>query len=57
MAGFLSQAFKPRAYSELIAGKTIAQAGCEPILHMRHFQTNKCFSDALVADMQMRNKV
>jgi hypothetical protein len=50
------QAYKPRAYSELVAGKTIAQAGCEPILHMRHFQTSKAFSDALVADITSRNR-
>jgi hypothetical protein len=50
------QVFKPRAYSELIAGKSIAQAGCEPILHMRHFQTSKAFSAALVADITSRNR-
>jgi len=45
----------PRAYAELIGGKTVAAAGCVPILHMRHFQKNKQLSDALVADMTGRH--
>ena len=30
--------FRPRTYTELIGGRTAADIGCEPILHMRHFQ-------------------
>lgn len=31
------------------------QAGCEPILHMRHFQKAGFLSDELVADITSRN--
>lgn len=50
------EAYRPRPYSDLINGKTIAQAGCVPILHMRHFQRNKSLSDTLVQDIMSRNK-
>jgi hypothetical protein len=30
--------FHPKAYSERVAGRTIADLGGEPILHMRGFQ-------------------
>lgn len=43
--------FRPKAYSETIDGKSVAQAGCRSILHMRHFQQHKCLSDDLVADI------
>lgn len=49
------EAFKPRAYTSTIAGKTVAQAGCEPILHMRFFTQNKQFSEQLVQDIVTRN--
>lgn len=32
------RAFHPKAYTELIDGRTMADLGSEPILHMRHFQ-------------------
>ena len=32
--------FHPRPYEELVGGKTMAQAGCRPILHMRDFQVS-----------------
>jgi hypothetical protein len=47
--------FEPRPYAELINGRTVAQAGCVPILHMRHFQTAKELSPALVADIRGRH--
>ncbi len=50
----LLSANTPRPYAERIAGKTVAQAGCVPILHMRHFQKTKALSDALVADIRGR---
>ncbi|CAG9463228.1 unnamed protein product [Pedinophyceae sp. YPF-701] len=50
----LLEAHKPRPYLEKVGGKTMAQAGCVPILHMRHFSRNKTLSDELVADMQAR---
>jgi quinolinate synthase len=46
--------WKPRPYSELIQGKTMAQAGCIPILHMRHFQKNGFLSKDLAHDMKTR---
>jgi quinolinate synthase len=48
------EAYKPKPYSDLIGGKTIAQAGCVPILSMRHFQKSGQLSDALVNDINDR---
>jgi len=46
---------EPRKYaSKDQAGPSIASQGCVPILHMRHFQKNKRFSDDLVADITGR---
>ena len=50
----LLTAYRPRPYAELINGKTIARAGCVPILHMRHFQKNKRLGDVLVDDIRTR---
>jgi len=50
----LLEAYKPRPYAELIGGKTVARAGCVPILHMRHFQRTKQLSDALIDDIRTR---
>ena len=47
-------AWKPKPYAELINGKSMAQAGCRSILHMRYFQKNKVLSDDLVQDMVTR---
>jgi quinolinate synthase len=49
------EAFKPRPYEELVGGKTMAQAGCIPILHMRGFQTGKKLPDALITDITTRH--
>lgn len=51
----LLEAFKPRPYTELVGGKSMAQAGCVPILHMRGFQTGKKLPDALVEDITTRH--
>jgi quinolinate synthase len=51
----LLEAFKPKPYGERIGGKTVAQAGCVPILHMRHFSQTKTFSQQLVDDIQGRH--
>lgn len=51
----LLEAFKPRPYTELVGGKTMAQAGCLPILHMRGFQKGGALPDALVADITSRH--
>lgn len=48
------EGFKPKAYTERIKGKSIASAGCVPILNMRYFSKNKRFSQELVADIQSR---
>ncbi len=47
----LLDAFKPRAYMELVNGRSLASAGCEPILHMRGFQATKKLPPALEADI------
>ncbi|KAK9861173.1 hypothetical protein WJX84_000315 [Apatococcus fuscideae] len=50
----LLEAYKPKQYQELINGRSIAEAGCEPILHMRDFQRSRALSEALVADIGRR---
>jgi quinolinate synthase len=47
-------AFEPEKYRERIAGKSIAELGSEPILHMRGFQATGRLPDGLIADMQQR---
>ena len=42
------QKFHPKAYSELLDGKTRAEVGGEPILHMRHFQSKGVLPQELV---------
>jgi quinolinate synthase len=46
--------YKPKPYAETIGGKSVAQAGCVPILHMRHFTKEKCLSKQLVDDIESR---
>ncbi len=46
--------YRPRAYSERVGGRSMAAAGCEPILHMRHFQQHKALSQQLVDDITTR---
>ena len=41
--------FRPRKYTEPVAGRTAADIGSEPILHMRAFQREGRLPDALVA--------
>ena len=41
--------FEPRKYAEPIGGRSAADLGTEPILHMRHFQRTGVLPDALVA--------
>ena len=48
--------FRPRVYREKVDGRTAADIGSEPILHMRHFQKTGALSDALVADVLHRNR-
>lgn len=52
----LLEGYKPRAYTSKIAGKSIAQGGCEPILHMRYFTQHKQFSPELVQDILARQQ-
>jgi quinolinate synthase len=43
--------FYPRKYTERIGGRSAADLGGEPILHMRHFQRTGELSDALMQDI------
>ena len=52
----LLEAYKPRAYTEAVNGRSMAQAGCEPILHMRAFQSSGRLPDSLVQDIASRIK-
>jgi quinolinate synthase len=47
-------AFEPEKYGERIAGKSVAELGSEPILHMRGLQASGRLPAALVADMRAR---
>jgi hypothetical protein len=49
-------AFEPEKYGELIAGRSAADLGGEPILHMRAFQREKKLPDALVRDVLTRHE-
>ncbi|NVB38802.1 quinolinate synthase NadA [Pseudenhygromyxa sp. WMMC2535] len=46
--------FRPEAYTETIAGRTMAQLGTLPILHMRGFQRGGELPEALIADIRAR---
>jgi quinolinate synthase len=46
--------FRPRTYTARIQGRTAADLGSEPILHMRHFQKHGELPAALVNDVQTR---
>ena len=49
-------AFEPRKYVEQIRGRTAADLGGEPILHMRAFQRDSELPEALVQDVLTRSK-
>ena len=49
------EGFKPRVYSETVGGRSMAEAGCEPILHMRAFQQAGKLPLALTADVLQRH--
>ena len=53
----LLEAYRPRAYAELVNGRSLAAAGCEPILHMRGFQSTKQLPPALEADILSRKNL
>jgi quinolinate synthase len=46
--------YEPKKYQERIHGRTAADLGGEPILHMRHFQQTGELPKALVDDIQSR---
>jgi quinolinate synthase len=48
------QSYAPRKYTEQVGGRSAAEVGTEPILHMRHFQRTGKLPDALVRDVQGR---
>jgi quinolinate synthase len=41
-------------YTKLVNGRSLASAGCKPILHMRNFQATKALPEALVKDILSR---
>ncbi|KAK3256798.1 hypothetical protein CYMTET_34088, partial [Cymbomonas tetramitiformis] len=49
--------FQPKAYADDTnsEGLTVAQQGCIPILHMRHFQANKNMAPSLIEDVLSRS--
>jgi quinolinate synthase len=49
-------AFKPRAYTDTIGGRSVVQVGCEPILHMRYFAQHQQLSAGLIEDILSRNE-
>ncbi len=49
------EVFFPRTYGEKIRGRTAADLGGEPILHMRAFQRSGELPEALVADILSRH--
>ena len=49
------QAFEPRVYTELLDGKTVAELGGLPILHMRALGRDGRLPEALVADVCTRH--
>ena len=51
---FMLEAYKPQAYTETIGGRSMASAGCEPILHMRDFQRSGQMPEGLVQDILSR---
>lgn len=46
--------YRPKTYAETIGGRTAADLGSEPILHMRHFQTEGVLPGSLVDDIRER---
>lgn len=47
--------YEPHKYVELVDGRTAADIGGEPILHMRGFQKERRLPDALVEDVKTRH--
>ena len=47
-AGADLRLLEPKKYTDLIGGRTAADIGCEPILHMRHFQRSGRIPEELV---------
>jgi quinolinate synthase len=47
--------FEPRKYVQQIRGRTAAELGGEPILHMRAFQRSGRLPEALVQDVLTRS--
>ncbi|MFW6066799.1 MAG: quinolinate synthase NadA [Myxococcota bacterium] len=47
-------AFEPKKYVERVAGRTMADLGGEPILHMRAYQRTGRLPDALLEDIRAR---
>ena len=52
---FNLEAYYPKKYASLIAGRTAAELGGQPILHMRDFQRDQKLSSVLVDDILGRS--
>lgn len=46
--------FHPERYAELVEGRTAADLGSEPIVHMRDFQAQGALSERFVAEILER---
>ena len=59
----LLEAYKPKMFDYKIAGRSVADIGCDPILHMRHFQVRgnvcgcTCLADVDIALTNRRQRV
>lgn len=47
--------YAPKLYTEKVAGRTAADLGSEPILHMRHFQQHGELPETLMQDIATRS--
>ena len=54
---FMLEGNKPESYTDTVDGRSMAVAGCEPILHMRGFQKTKMLPPELEADIYGRLEV
>ena len=43
--------YRPKTYTEQVGGRTAADLGSEPILHMRHFQQHAVMAPTLLAQV------
>ncbi|XP_074294663.1 quinolinate synthase, chloroplastic [Silene latifolia] len=47
--GHMLSAYKAARFSsQMVSGRSVADVGCEPVLHMRHFQANRRLPEKLI---------